>query len=245
MMLRNAFGETRASGGADHCATWARQRPKTADGGIGTHHIGEEIRVPIDAVSARAAGDHLAAVGVEADERVLPARVGGGGCLLLRGCTVLEESRAHNLRTRHTCSHLTKQHCESTTKRRRRIAHEQKVRENEKADVQEQQKCERIKSRQRKSNKSARAQKSGGGSGLRTRSSRTNGAPYPMFRRCRGRSVRFATPRCQHRQSLMQTAPRFCLGALATVSWPWVPARGSLEPPRRDGENAQKTGKNG
>ena len=29
------------------------------------------------------------------------------------------------------------------------------------------------------------------------------------------------------------------------VSWPWVPACGSLEPPRRDGENAQKTGKNG
>ena len=29
------------------------------------------------------------------------------------------------------------------------------------------------------------------------------------------------------------------------VSRPWVPACGSLEPPRRDGENAQKTGKNG
>ena len=29
------------------------------------------------------------------------------------------------------------------------------------------------------------------------------------------------------------------------VSWPRVPAWGSLEPPRRDGENAQKTGKNG
>ena len=25
--------------------------------------------------------------------------------------------------------------------------------------------------------------------------------------------------------------------------WPWVPAWGSLDPPRRDGENAQKTGK--
>ena len=36
-----------------------------------------------------------------------------------------------------------------------------------------------------------------------------------------------------------------CLGALATVAWPWAPACGSLEPPRRDGENAQKTGKNG
>ena len=36
-----------------------------------------------------------------------------------------------------------------------------------------------------------------------------------------------------------------CLGALATVSWPWVPACGSLEPPRQDGENAQKMGGNG
>ena len=26
------------------------------------------------------------------------------------------------------------------------------------------------------------------------------------------------------------------------VSWPWVPAWGSLEPPRQNGENAQKTG---
>ena len=32
---------------------------------------------------------------------------------------------------------------------------------------------------------------------------------------------------------------------LPAVSWPWVPACGSLEPPRRDGENAQKTGKTG
>ena len=32
---------------------------------------------------------------------------------------------------------------------------------------------------------------------------------------------------------------------LPAVSWPWVSAWGSLEPPRRDGENAQKTGKNG
>ena len=31
----------------------------------------------------------------------------------------------------------------------------------------------------------------------------------------------------------------------AAVSWPWVPAWGLLEPPRRDGENAQKTRKNG
>eukprot|EP01045_Picozoa_sp_COSAG04_P056808 COSAG04_NODE_26731_length_291_cov_1.062500_1_plen_62_part_10 len=31
---------------------------------------------------------------------------------------------------------------------------------------------------------------------------------------------------------------------LPAVSWPRVPAWGLLEPPRRDGENAQKTGKN-
>ena len=36
-----------------------------------------------------------------------------------------------------------------------------------------------------------------------------------------------------------------CLGALDAVSWPWIPVLGSLEPPRRNGENAQKTGKNG
>ena len=32
---------------------------------------------------------------------------------------------------------------------------------------------------------------------------------------------------------------------LPAVSWPWAPAWGSLEPPRRDGENAQKPGKSG
>ena len=32
---------------------------------------------------------------------------------------------------------------------------------------------------------------------------------------------------------------------MSAVSWPWVPAWGSLEPPRRGGEDAQKTGKNG
>ena len=32
---------------------------------------------------------------------------------------------------------------------------------------------------------------------------------------------------------------------LPAVSWPWVPAWGSLEPSRRGGENAQKTRKNG
>ena len=35
------------------------------------------------------------------------------------------------------------------------------------------------------------------------------------------------------------------LALAPAVSWPWVPACGSLEPPRQDGENAQKTGKNG
>ena len=39
--------------------------------------------------------------------------------------------------------------------------------------------------------------------------------------------------------------PKRCLGALDTVSWPWVPAWGSLEPSRPGGESAQKTGKNG
>ena len=33
------------------------------------------------------------------------------------------------------------------------------------------------------------------------------------------------------------------LTPLPALSWPWVPAWGSLEPPRTDGENAQKTGK--
>ena len=35
------------------------------------------------------------------------------------------------------------------------------------------------------------------------------------------------------------------LALAPAVPWPWGPAWGSLEPPRRDGENAQKTGKNG
>ena len=39
--------------------------------------------------------------------------------------------------------------------------------------------------------------------------------------------------------------PSPLLVPLPAVSWPWVPACGSLEPPRRDGENAQKTRKNG
>ena len=37
----------------------------------------------------------------------------------------------------------------------------------------------------------------------------------------------------------------FALGPRAAVSWAWVPAWGSLEPSRRDAENAQKTRKNG
>ncbi len=36
-----------------------------------------------------------------------------------------------------------------------------------------------------------------------------------------------------------------CLGALDTISWTWIPVLGSLGLPRRDGENVQKTGKNG
>ena len=35
------------------------------------------------------------------------------------------------------------------------------------------------------------------------------------------------------------------LALAPAVSWPWVPAWGSLEPCRRGGENAQKTGENG
>ena len=35
------------------------------------------------------------------------------------------------------------------------------------------------------------------------------------------------------------------LALVPAVSWPWVSAWGSLEPPRRDGENAQNTRKNG
>ena len=54
---------------------------------------------------------------------------------------------------------------------------------------------------------------------------------------------RFPAMRSQHPE--LASPLKRCLGALATVSWPWVPACGSLEPPRRDGENAQKMGKNG
>eukprot|EP01045_Picozoa_sp_COSAG04_P015850 COSAG04_NODE_1284_length_7376_cov_4.157345_3_plen_229_part_00 len=43
-----------------------------------------------------------------------------------------------------------------------------------------------------------------------------------------------------------RTASKISLRAgLPAVSWPWVRACGSLEPSRRAGENAQKTGKNG
>ena len=46
--------------------------------------------------------------------------------------------------------------------------------------------------------------------------------------------------RSQHPE--LARPPKRCLGARVTVSWPWVAAWGSLEPPRRDGENAQNTG---
>ena len=57
----------------------------------------------------------------------------------------------------------------------------------------------------------------------------------------------------QELQVILPTAPGVSnegqssplLAPLPAVSWPWVPAWGSLEPPRRDGENAQKTGENG
>ena len=49
-----------------------------------------------------------------------------------------------------------------------------------------------------------------------------------------------AAMRSEHPE-LARPAKR-CLGALDTVSWPWIPVLGSLEPPRRGGENAQKTG---
>ena len=52
-----------------------------------------------------------------------------------------------------------------------------------------------------------------------------------------------ATMRSEHPE--LARPEKRCSVPLATVSRPWVPACGSLEPPRRDGENAQKTGKNG
>ena len=55
------------------------------------------------------------------------------------------------------------------------------------------------------------------------------------------------------RQVILPTAPGVSneggssplLALLPAVSWPWVLAWGSLEPPRRGGENAQKTGESG
>ena len=48
-------------------------------------------------------------------------------------------------------------------------------------------------------------------------------------------------PRAVCRAVLDQRVPRRCV--TPGSSRPWAPAWGSLEPPRRDGENAQKTGK--
>ena len=54
-----------------------------------------------------------------------------------------------------------------------------------------------------------------------------------------------ASPAMRSEHPELAGPPKRCLGALDTVSWPWIPVLGSLEPPRRDGENAQTTGKNG
>eukprot|EP01045_Picozoa_sp_COSAG04_P000679 COSAG04_NODE_18_length_39571_cov_50.788128_9_plen_81_part_00 len=66
-------------------------------------------------------------------------------------------------------------------------------------------------------------------------------------------SIRCGTSSAAATQVILPTAPGVSnegprsrvLALLPAVSWAWVPAWGSLEPPRRDGENAQKTGKNG
>ena len=58
---------------------------------------------------------------------------------------------------------------------------------------------------------------------------------------------------CEIMQVILPTAPAVSneggsselLAPVPAVSWPRVPACGLLEPPRRDGENAQKTRKNG
>ena len=47
---------------------------------------------------------------------------------------------------------------------------------------------------------------------------------------------------CRHAES-RRTKEFSPLGPRAAVSWPWVLAWGPLEPSRRGGENAQKTGK--
>ena len=69
----------------------------------------------------------------------------------------------------------------------------------------------------------------------RTKTSRLRGATA---------SRSHSSPRRSQHPELARP-PKRCLGALATVSWSWVPAWDSLEPSRRGGENAQKTGKNG
>ena len=61
------------------------------------------------------------------------------------------------------------------------------------------------------------------------------------------------THRRKHPQLILPPAPGVSneggsselLVALPAASWPWVLAWGSLEPPRRDGGNAQKTGESG
>ena len=70
---------------------------------------------------------------------------------------------------------------------------------------------------------------------------------------CQAKRSQPAGWRRERSQLILPTAPGTSneggssplLVPLPAVSWPWVPAWGSLEPPRRDGENAQKTRKNG
>ena len=52
-----------------------------------------------------------------------------------------------------------------------------------------------------------------------------------------------AHPQVRRHAESRRTKESSPLGPRAAVSWPWVPALGSLEPSRRGGENAQKNGK--
>ena len=74
--------------------------------------------------------------------------------------------------------------------------------------------------------------------------------PWPMRVACeRGLNMDFGVKFSGNRSAVDYTVSlgqsSSLLVPLPAVSWPRVPAWGSLEPPRRGGENAQKTGKNG